>query len=120
MPIELLLSPIMRPLVLAKAVLFHPHRETSRYVPNIIDVGPVSTQTNPTSVKSYTVRREFGQGAKVYGVFDDANPIKHIDQRLYWFVRSLREGTLSSRNSSGGGSGSDLVALVGSNSDSLC
>lgn len=31
---------------------------------------------------------------------------------------SLREGTLSSRDSSGGGSGSDLVALVGSNSDS--
>lgn len=31
---------------------------------------------------------------------------------------SLRESTLSSRNSSGGGSGSDLVALVGSNSDS--
>lgn len=88
MPIELLLSPIMRPLVLAKAVLFHPHRETSRYVPNIIDVGPVSTRQNPTSVRSYTIRREFGQGAKIYGVFDDANPISHIDQRLYWFVRS--------------------------------
>jgi hypothetical protein len=80
MPIELFLSPIMRPAVMAKAILFHPHRPGSRYVPNILELSK--------DAKSYTVRREFGQGGKTYNVFDDTNPVTTLDQRLYHLVRS--------------------------------
>jgi hypothetical protein len=80
MPIELILSPLMRPVVMAKAVLFHPHRKYSRYVPNIVEIDEGAC--------SYTVRKEFGQGGKIFNVFDDANPLEAVDQRLYSMVRS--------------------------------
>lgn len=83
MPVELILSPLMRPLVNAKAVLFHPHRQSSRYVPNIVDLDEMAE-----SVRSYSIRKEFGTGQKQLDVFDDSNPNKSIDQRLYHMVRS--------------------------------
>lgn len=81
MPIELILTPIMRPVVMAKAVLFHPHRKYSRYVPNVVDLCE-------DNAGSYTIRKEFGKGGKIFNVFDDSNPQQTMDQRLYSMVRS--------------------------------
>lgn len=80
MPVELFLSPILRPVVVAKAVLFHPHRPSSRYIPNIIEL--------PDTAHQYVVRREFGTGGKSFSVFDSANPRTTFDQRLYRMTRS--------------------------------
>lgn len=80
MPIELILSPMLRPMVVAKAILFHPHRKSSRYVPNVVDLDECA--------HSYSIRREFGKGSKVFDVFDDDNPDVTLDQRLYYMVRS--------------------------------
>ncbi|CAH2352167.1 hypothetical protein CLIB1423_06S00276 [[Candida] railenensis] len=86
MPIELVLSPVMRPLVMAKAVLFHPHRRASRYVPNIVDMSAENTST-------YAVLHRFGSGSKIFDVFDTENgslPLGANDpgKKLFWFVRS--------------------------------
>lgn len=70
----------MRPIIMVQAMLCHPHRPGSRYVPNILDL--------PEDLKTYTIRREFGQGGKYYSVFDDANPVTTLDQRLFHMVRS--------------------------------
>lgn len=85
MPIELILSPVMRPLVMAKAVLFHPHRRASRYVPTIVDI--------PEDVSQYAVLKRFGSGSKIFDVYDTDKgelPLGSTDpsQKLFWFVRS--------------------------------
>lgn len=85
MPIELILSPVMRPLVLAKAVLFHPHRRASRYVPNIIDM--------PDDVSQYAILKRFGSGSKIFDVYDTEKGSKPLGPndpgaKLFWFVRS--------------------------------
>ncbi|ODV85083.1 hypothetical protein CANARDRAFT_28798 [[Candida] arabinofermentans NRRL YB-2248] len=87
MPVELLLSPLMRPVVLAKAVVFHPHRRASRYVPHIIDL-------EESRCSEYAVRRRFGSGSKEFDVFDTkaegSGPLGPTDpsKRLFWFIRS--------------------------------
>ncbi|KAK6454598.1 uncharacterized protein RJT20DRAFT_157134 [Scheffersomyces xylosifermentans] len=86
MPIELILSPVMRPLVMAKAVLFHPHRSASRYVPNIVELSEEKSS-------QYAVLHRFGSGSKIYDVFDTNKgefPIGGNDpaSKLFWFVRS--------------------------------
>lgn len=85
MPIELILSPVMRPLVLAKAVLFHPHRRSSRYVPNIVDM--------PEQISEYAVLKRFGSGSKTFDVYDTEGgryPVGPPDasKKLFWFTRS--------------------------------
>ncbi|KAG7889290.1 hypothetical protein KL905_002467 [Ogataea polymorpha] len=87
MPIELLLSPVMRPVVLAKSVLFHPHRRSSRYVPHIIDL-------DEDNCSEFAVRRRFGTGSKIFDVYDTkaegSGPLgpTEASKRLFWFVRS--------------------------------
>lgn len=84
MPVELVLSPFMGPIIRIKALLFHPHRRASRYIPNIVDL--------PPNVSEYAVRKKFGTGSKVFDVFeaDQSRPLGSTDQseRLFWFVRS--------------------------------
>ncbi|CAK7902410.1 hypothetical protein CAAN1_18S02916 [[Candida] anglica] len=85
MPVELVLSPVMRPLVMAKAVLFHPHRRASRYVPTIVEMSE--------DVSQYAVLKQFGSGSKIFDVFDTekgAKPLGANDpgKKLFWFVRS--------------------------------
>ncbi|KAF6008157.1 hypothetical protein HII13_003941 [Brettanomyces bruxellensis] len=63
MPIELILSPIMRPVVLAKSLLFAPHRRSSRYIPHII-------QLDEANCSRYAIRRRFGTGSKIFDVYD--------------------------------------------------
>lgn len=86
MPIELILSPVMRPLVMAKAVLFHPHRRASRYVPHIIELPE-------ENVSEYVLLKRFGSGSKIFDVYDTENgslPLGSNDpsKKLFWFVRS--------------------------------
>ena len=86
MPIELILSPLMRPLVLAKSVLFAPHRRASRYVPIIKDM--VSENTT-----EYVVLKRMGSGSKIFDVYSTNEGQKPIGpenpgERLFWFVRS--------------------------------
>lgn len=86
MPIELILSPVMRPLVQAKAVLFHPHRRASRYVPTIIELDEQKTN-------QYVVLKRFGSGSKIFDVYDTNHgqmPIgpKNPGDKLFWFLRS--------------------------------
>lgn len=84
MPVELLMRPVMRPLVVAKAVLFHPHRRASRYVANIVEF-------DESKLTEYAIRKRFGTGSKVYDVYsteEGTNGPSDSEQRLYWFVRS--------------------------------
>lgn len=86
MPIELVLSPIMRPVVVAKSLVFHPHRRASRYVPRVVELTDTPSE--------YAIRKRFGTGSKVFDVFDTqaegSGPIGPTDasQRIFWFVRS--------------------------------
>lgn len=82
---ELILSPVMKPLVVAKAVLFHPHRRASRYVPNIVEF--------PQDVSEYVVLKRFGSGSKIFDVYDTqkgALPLgsNNPGNKLFWFIRS--------------------------------
>ncbi|ABN64275.2 predicted protein [Scheffersomyces stipitis CBS 6054] len=86
MPIELVLSPVMRPVVMAKAVLFSPHRSGSRYVPNIIELPE-------EGISQYALLKRFGSGSKIFDVYDThegEEPLGQKDpaQRLFWLVRS--------------------------------
>lgn len=86
MPIELILSPILRPVVLAKSVLFSPHRRASRYIPTIIDLPE-------ENISQYAVLKRFGSGSKIFDVYDTDNgkePLGPTDpsKKLFWFVRS--------------------------------
>jgi hypothetical protein len=83
MPIELILSPIFRPIVMAKAVLFHVHRPTSRYIPKIVDL-----LADGEGVTTYTILREFGTGGKAYSVYSKDVTTTTYDQQLYKMVRS--------------------------------
>lgn len=83
MPIELFLGPIKRPVVRVRALIFAPHRASSSYVPHIIELDEESSKLH-----HYTVRREFGQGAKIYNVFDESHPSTHINDRIFYFNRS--------------------------------
>ena len=83
MPVELILSPVMRPLVCAKAVLFHPHRKSSRYIPRIIEL------PKDEDLSIFNVHKRFGTGSKVFDVYDaKAEGSYNAENRLYWFVRS--------------------------------
>ncbi|ODV58030.1 uncharacterized protein ASCRUDRAFT_129150 [Ascoidea rubescens DSM 1968] len=88
MPVELVLSPVMRPLVCAKAVLFHPHRKSSRYIPRIIEL------PKDEDLSIFVVKKRFGTGSKVLDVYDTkaedstAYGPSDSEKRLYWFVRS--------------------------------
>lgn len=83
MPIELVLSPLMRPVVRAKAVVFHPHRRALRYVPTI--------QELPEEVLEYAVRKRFGTGSKVFDVYSTSGVLAQGPEdpaaRVFWFVR---------------------------------
>ncbi|KAK6465642.1 hypothetical protein DFJ63DRAFT_27491 [Scheffersomyces coipomensis] len=86
MPIELILTPLMRPVVLAKAVVFSPHRAGSRYVPNIIEM-------NEDSISQYAILRRFGSGSKIFDVYDTEKgqvPMGQNDpgKKIFWFLRS--------------------------------
>ncbi|CAH6723690.1 hypothetical protein CLIB1444_18S01222 [[Candida] jaroonii] len=86
MPIELVLSPLMRPVVMAKSILFAPHRRASRYVPIIKDLPE-------ENVSTYVVLKRFGSGSKIFDVFDTEKGKKPIgsndpNDSLFWFVRS--------------------------------
>lgn len=85
MPIELILSPLMRPVVMAKSILFAPHRRASRYVPTIIEM--------PADVAQYAVLKRFGSGQKIFDVYDTEKgklPLGSNDpsKKLFWFLRS--------------------------------
>lgn len=87
MPIELILSPVMRPVVLAQSLLFYPHRRASRYIPHVVDL-------DEAKCSRYAFRRRFGTGSKVFDVYDTkaegSGPAGPTDQSgsLFWFVRS--------------------------------
>lgn len=88
MPIELILSPLMRPVVRAKAILFHPHRRSSRYVPTILELDESQPQTN-----TYVVLKRFGSGSKILDVYDTKKvelPLgsNNPQDKLFWLVRS--------------------------------
>ncbi|CAK9440536.1 uncharacterized protein LODBEIA_P46050 [Lodderomyces beijingensis] len=85
MPVELILSPLMRPVVRAKSILFSPHRNQSHYIPQIREM--------PTNVSQYAVVRRFGSGSKIFDVFDTqcgAMPVgpNNPKERIFWFQRS--------------------------------
>ncbi|KAI3405242.1 hypothetical protein KGF56_001957 [Candida oxycetoniae] len=85
MPVELVLSPLMRPVVRAKAVLFSPHRNSSHYIPQIREL--------PEDVSQYAVIRRFGSGSKIFDVFDTNKgqmPVggKNPADKIFWFHRS--------------------------------
>ncbi|CDK28177.1 unnamed protein product [Kuraishia capsulata CBS 1993] len=108
MPVELVLSPLMRPVVQAKALLFHPHRRASRYIPNIVEL--------KEDVSEYAVRRRFGTGSKVFDVFDthgkETGPLGPADgsQRVFWFVRSRAvKGAYKMYSSAISGTGTDGI-----------
>ncbi|RCK67341.1 hypothetical protein Cantr_03339 [Candida viswanathii] len=89
MPIELVLSPIMRPVVHAKSILFAPHRAASHYVPTIKDLPPLDSPT----MAQYAVIKRVGTGSKILDVFDTnhgADPLGPPDPaaRVFWFLRS--------------------------------
>ncbi|QPG76700.1 hypothetical protein FOA43_004094 [Brettanomyces nanus] len=87
MPIELILSPLLRPVVLAKSLLFSPHRRASRYIPHIVDL-------DEAKCSRYAIRRRFGTGSKIFDVYDTkaegSGPIGPTEQSksLFWFDRS--------------------------------
>lgn len=87
MPIELVLSPIMRPVVHAKSILFAPHRNASHYVPTIKELPDDST------ISQYAVIKRIGSGNKIFDVFDTnkgkdpiGTSINHSE--IFWFKRS--------------------------------
>lgn len=88
MPIELILSPIMRPVVHAKSILFAPHRNASHYVPTIKEF-----PTDNSKISSYAVIKRIGSGNKILDVFDTNNGINPIgspdpNSSIFWFKRS--------------------------------
>lgn len=80
MPIELILSPFMRPVVKAHAYLMGFHRESSHYTPQVVDL----LSENATK---FVVRKEFGTGSKIFAVFDGDNP-QTYDEKIYHMTRS--------------------------------
>lgn len=82
MPIELFLSPIMKPIVQAQSALMGVHRSNNSYTPTIINL---LDNTN-----SYLVRKEFGTGSKTFSVFgnSDPNTPQSYEDRLYNMNRS--------------------------------
>ncbi|VEU20413.1 DEKNAAC101334 [Brettanomyces naardenensis] len=87
MPIELVLSPIMRPVVRAKSLLFAPHRRASRYIPHIVELDEVKSSR-------YAIRRRFGTGSKILDVYDTKaegsgpNGPTEQSKSIFWFDRS--------------------------------
>lgn len=82
MPIELFLSPIMKPVVQAQSALMNLHQTNNTYTPSIINRLDDGHQ--------YMVRKEFGTGSKTFSVFDNSDPnAKHsYSDRLYHMTRS--------------------------------
>lgn len=87
MPVELLMRPVMRPLVLVKSILISPHRRSSRYIPHYIDL-------DESRCSEYAYRKRFGTGSKIWDVYDTkaegsgpAGPTSQKDS-LFWFSRS--------------------------------
>ena len=86
MPIELILYPIMRPLVRAKSILFSPHRRSSRDV-------PIIKELPKENISQYAVIKRFGSGSKIFDVFDTNKgelPVgpNNPHDRIFWFHRS--------------------------------
>ena len=80
MPVELILSPFMRPLVRAHAKIMSYHRDDSHYTPVIVDqMGDAPTK--------FTIRKEFGTGSKIFAVFDEQNQHSYSD-KIYHMTRS--------------------------------
>ncbi|GMG20336.1 unnamed protein product [Ambrosiozyma monospora] len=87
MPIELLLGPVLRPVIRAHSYIVYPHRRSSRYVPHIIDL-------DESQCSEYVIRKRFGTGSKILDVFDakdeGSSKVGPTDQSksLFYFVRS--------------------------------
>lgn len=87
MPVELLMRPIMRPIILAKSTLISLHRRSSRYVPHYIDL-------DESKCFEYAYRKRFGTGSKIWDVYDTkaegSGPMGPTTQKdsLFWFSRS--------------------------------
>ena len=97
MPVELILTPLMRPIVVARALLFHPHRRASRYIPHTIDL-------EESKLTEFAIRKRFGTGSKIYDVFEVKDAVtveaegetvtetetgtKKTEERVFWLERS--------------------------------
>ncbi|EGW33506.1 uncharacterized protein SPAPADRAFT_137777 [Spathaspora passalidarum NRRL Y-27907] len=86
MPIELIVSPIMKPVVRAKSILFSPHRRSSRYV-------PIIKELPEDNISQYAVLKRFGSGSKTFDVYDTnkgENPTgpENPGSSVFWFTRS--------------------------------
>ncbi|RLV96094.1 hypothetical protein JA1_000632 [Spathaspora sp. JA1] len=86
MPIELIVSPLMRPVVRAKSILFSPHRRSSRYIPTIKELPK-------ENISQYAVLKRFGSGSKTFDVFDTNQGEKPLGPEnpgasIFWFTRS--------------------------------
>lgn len=83
MPVELFLSPILRPVAQLQAYLMSFHRDSSHYTPRIVEL-------DQSQAVNYAVRLEFGTGSKVFGVYDNSNPEvkKTYDEKIWWMKRS--------------------------------
>mgnify|MGYP004705821097 FL=1 len=87
MPVELLMRPVMRPLILAKSILLSPHRRSSRYIPHYIDL-------DESKCSEYAYRKRFGTGSKIWDVYDtkaeNSSPMGPTSQKdsIFWFSRS--------------------------------
>ncbi|GMF42477.1 unnamed protein product [[Candida] boidinii] len=106
MPVELILTPLMRPIVVARALLFHPHRSASRYIPHTIDL-------EESKLTEFAIRKRFGTGSKIYDVFEVKDAVtveaegetvtetetgtKKTEERVFWLepVATLRAGLRS-------------------------
>lgn len=76
MPVELILSPIMRPIIKAHSYIMGLHRESSHYAPTIVNL------VKQDSTK-FVIRKEFGTGSKVFAVFEGDGARTYKDRKYY-------------------------------------
>lgn len=86
MPVELFLSPLMRPILLVRSLVFIPHRSSSHYIPLIKNIEESNTST-------FVVAKRFGTGSKIFDVFDTNNGVTPLgserpEDSLFYFMRS--------------------------------
>lgn len=82
MPIELIISPIMRPVVKAHAFVMGIHRDASHYTPKIVPM-----DESAPSVQKFVVRKEFGTGSKIFSVFEESKQGTYAD-KIFHMARS--------------------------------
>lgn len=82
MPIELVISPILRPISRVQAQFLGISKDSEHFVPTVVEL-------DHSKAKTFSIRKDFGTGSKVFSVYDDADGrVPSQESRLLWMNRS--------------------------------